>query len=35
LAGFSKRAFAEILGKYGVSIFNYPASDLSLDIENA
>lgn len=35
LAGYSKRTFAEILGKYGVSIFNYPASDLTLDIENA
>ena len=35
LAGFSKRAFAEILGKYGVSIFNYSADDLDRDVENA
>lgn len=35
VAGLSKRAFAEILGSYNVSIFNYPASDLSRDIANA
>lgn len=35
LVGLSKRTFAELLGKYGVSLFNYPASDLSRDIENA
>ena len=35
LAGFSKRAFAEILGSYGVSIFNYPADDLERDAKNA
>ncbi|MDZ7775296.1 MAG: UPF0175 family protein [Bacteroidales bacterium] len=29
LAGLSKATFAELLGKYGVSIFNYPPSDLS------
>ncbi|MEM8894300.1 MAG: UPF0175 family protein [Bacteroidota bacterium] len=34
-AGMSKRAFAEILGSYGVSLFNYPASDLARDIGNA
>ena len=34
-AGMPKREFAEILGKYGVSIFNYPASDLSKDLSNA
>ena len=34
LVGLSKRTFAELLGKYGVSMFNYPASDLSRDIEN-
>ena len=27
-ANLSKRTFAELLGTYGVSIFNYPASDL-------
>jgi len=35
LAGFSKRAFAEILGSYGVSIFNYSEDDLERDAENA
>jgi predicted HTH domain antitoxin len=28
LANVSKRTFAELLGTYHVSIFNYPASDL-------
>ncbi|MCW3109029.1 MAG: hypothetical protein JWQ09_3535 [Segetibacter sp.] len=35
LAGLSKRAFMELLGDYGVSIFNYPASDLEKDVKNA
>lgn len=35
LAGLTKRSFAELLGNYNVSIFNYPASDLSRDIKNA
>lgn len=35
LAGLSKRAFMEILGDYGVSVFNYPADDLDRDLENA
>jgi predicted HTH domain antitoxin len=35
LAGLTKRTFAELLGKYNVSIFNYPASDLSEDVANA
>jgi predicted HTH domain antitoxin len=35
VAGLTKRAFAEILGSYNVSIFNYPASDLSRDVANA
>jgi predicted HTH domain antitoxin len=35
IAGLSKRTFAELLGKYNVSIFNYPASDLSRDVANA
>lgn len=35
LAGLSKTTFAELLGKYGVSIFNYPPSDLSRDVNNA
>jgi len=35
IAGLTKRTFAELLGKYNVSIFNYPASDLPRDVENA
>ena len=35
LAGLSKRTFAELLGKYNVSIFNYPTKDLDKDIANA
>ena len=35
LVGLSKRTFAELLGKYNVSIFNHPASDLSRDVNNA
>ena len=35
LAGVSKRAFLELLGKYGVSVFNFPASDLEKDFKNA
>ena len=34
LAGISKRNFIEILGNYGVSIFNFPASELSDDVKN-
>lgn len=35
LANLSKRTFAELLGKYDVSIFNYPASDIARDVSNA
>jgi predicted HTH domain antitoxin len=35
LVGLSKKAFMEILGSYGVSVFNYPSSDLDRDLENA
>ena len=35
LVGLSKRSFMEILGTYGVSVFNYPTSDLDRDVENA
>ena len=35
LVGLTKKTFAELLGKYGVSIFNYPAYDLSRDVRNA
>ena len=32
LVGLSKRTFIELLGKYGVSVFNYPAEDISQDV---
>jgi predicted HTH domain antitoxin len=35
LAGITKRSFAESLGNYGVSIFNYPASDFLKETRNA
>ena len=35
VAGISKRAFAELLGSYNVSIFNFPHSDISSDVANA
>lgn len=35
LVGISKRAFIELLGKYGVSLFSDSIDDLYSDIENA
>lgn len=35
LVGITKRTFTELLGKYGVSIFNAPLSDLAQDVSNA
>jgi predicted HTH domain antitoxin len=35
LAGLSKRAFIELLGKYGVSLFSQTADELKSDINNA
>ena len=35
LAGVSKRTFAELLGNYGVSLFNYDAEELQEDLKNA
>ena len=35
VAGLTKRTFAELLGSYNVSIFNFPATDLSSDVNNA
>lgn len=35
VAGLTKRAFAEVLSQYDVSIFNFPASNLSNDVANA
>jgi len=31
IAGFSKVAFAEILGDYNVSLINYPITDIKAD----
>lgn len=35
MVGLSKRAFIEMLGKYGVSVFNTVVSELHRDIANA
>ena len=35
VAGLTKRTFVELMGSYNVSIFNFPASDLSRDVSNA
>lgn len=35
IAGLTKRTFAELLGSYNVSIFNFPASDIAQDVVNA
>ena len=33
MAGFSKRSFMDVLGQHRVAIFNYPADELSQEIE--
>ena len=35
IVGLTKRAVAELVGKYNVSIFNCPASDMHNDVRNA
>lgn len=35
MVGLSKRAFIELIGKYGVSVFSNSISDLRSDISNA
>jgi len=35
MVGISKRAFIEVLGKYGVSIFGYSFEELEQDLKNA
>jgi predicted HTH domain antitoxin len=35
IAGLTKRTFAKLLSHYNVSIFNFPASDLTRDVANA
>jgi predicted HTH domain antitoxin len=34
MVGLSKRAFAELLGKFNVSIFNFPPSEITRDVAN-
>jgi predicted HTH domain antitoxin len=34
VAGLTKRTFIELLSDYGVSIFNFPVSDLSKEMIN-
>ena len=35
MTGLTKRTFVELLGRYNVSVFNYPSSDLARDVSNA
>jgi predicted HTH domain antitoxin len=35
MVGMRTIEFAEILAQYGVSLFNYPASDIAKDVANA
>lgn len=35
LAGYSKATFMELLGDFGISLFNYDEKDLEKDILNA
>jgi predicted HTH domain antitoxin len=35
LVGTTKRAFMEMLGKYKVSVFNFPPSEIASDAKNA
>ncbi len=35
MVGLSKRAFIEVMGIYGVSVFSTSINDLHLDITNA
>ncbi len=34
MAGYSKRTFMELLGNYGVSVFNFPVEELDGDLAN-
>ncbi len=35
LAGYSKRTFIELLGKQGIAVLNYPADELTDDLNHA
>ena len=32
-AGYSKRAFMELLGKQGIPLFDYPSNELASDVD--
>ena len=34
IAGLSKRAFMEVLGQYGVSLFNYDEKELEIELRH-
>ena len=34
IVGISKRAFVEIMGRFGFNIFNYSVEDLRQELEN-
>lgn len=34
LAGYSKRAFMEVLGHYKIPVFNYPAEELGEEMRS-
>lgn len=35
MSGLNKWEFAEILSDYGISLINYPASEIARDVKNA
>jgi predicted HTH domain antitoxin len=35
MTSLSKQAFMEVLGNYGVSVYNYSPADLDRDVNNA
>ena len=35
LAGYSKRTFLELLAKQGIAVLNYPAEELTDDLNHA
>jgi predicted HTH domain antitoxin len=35
LAGYSKRTFMELLGRYGVAVMDYPVGELQDDLGHA
>ena len=34
IAGLSKRAFMELLGRYGVPVFDYPPEELRAEVDS-